>query len=98
MITIKNIQEAIDKLDLNEYSYPVMKDIVAQAFIIEKEFKEFPECNNQIIILDKDEEYQEPDLIPEIDENIEEYNKKLYILSDTGEGLLIYRKIIKGVL
>ena len=40
MITIKNIQEAINKLDLNEYSYPVMKDIVAQALIIEKEFKD----------------------------------------------------------
>ena len=34
----------------------------------------------------------------DIEENIEEYNKKLYILSDTGEGLLVYRKIIKGVL
>lgn len=93
MIEIRNTQEAIDKLTLDTLPIDVLKDVLLQTFIFDTEFKDYPNSQNKVVIIDSDEEYQIPDLIPEIDEVIEKTQKTLFILSDSGEGLVIYKKL-----
>ena len=96
MIEIRNTQEAIDKLTLDTLPIDVLKDVLLQTFIFDTEFRDYQNSQNKVVILDSDEEYQIPDLIPEIDEVIEKTQKTqktLFILSDSGEGLVIYKKL-----
>ena len=93
MIEIRNTQEAIDKLTLDTLPIDVLKDVLLQTFIFDTEFRDYQNSQNKVVILDSDEEYQIPDLIPEIDEVIEKNQKTLFILSDSGEGLVIYKKL-----
>ena len=90
MKTIKNFKDAVKQLDICEEGIDVIKDILFQTFIFENSF---PNSQiNEIIILDKNEIYEFPQILPEIDEIIGNFHKYLYIFCDSGEGLLIYRK------
>ena len=93
MIEIRNTQEAIDKLTLDTLPIDVLKDVLLQTFIFDTEFRDYQNSQNKVVILDSNEDYQIPDLIPEIDEVIEKTQKNLFILSDSGEGLVIYKKL-----
>ena len=93
MIEIRNTQEAIDKLTLDTLPIDVLKDVLLQTFIFDTEFRDYQNSQNKVVILDSNEDYQIPDLIPEIDEVIEKTQKTLFILSDSGEGLVIYKKL-----
>lgn len=93
MIEIRNTKEAIEKLSTDTLPIEVLKDVLLQTFIFDTAFKNYPNSQNKVIILNSNEEYPTPDLIPEIDEIIEKTQKSLYILSDSGEGLVVYKKI-----
>ena len=93
MIELRNTQEAIDKLTIDTLSIDVLKDVLLQTFIFDTEFRDYQNSQNKVVILDSNEDYQIPDLIPEIDEVIEKTQKTLFILSDSGEGLVIYKKL-----
>ena len=93
MIELRNTQEAIDKLTLDTLPIDVLKDVLLQTFIFDTEFRDYQNSQNKVVILDSNEDYQIPDLIPEIDEVIEKTQKTLFILSDSGEGLVIYKKL-----
>ena len=96
MIEIRNTQEAIDKLTLDTLPIDVLKDVLLQTFIFDTEFRDYQNSQNKVVILDSNEDYQIPDIIPEIDEVIEKTpktQKTLFILSDSGEGLVIYKKL-----
>lgn len=92
MIELKNTQDAIDKLTLDTLPIEVLKDVLLQTFIFDTEFKHCVNSQNKIVVLETNENYQTPDLYPEIDEYIGQTRKTLFILSDSGEGLVIYRK------
>ena len=93
MIELRNTQEAIDKLTLDTLPIDVLKDVLLQTFIFDTEFRDYQNSQNKVVILDSNEDYQIPDIIPEIDEVIEKTQKTLFILSDSGEGLVIYKKL-----
>ena len=93
MIEIRNTKEAIEKLSTDTLPIEVLKDVLLQTFIFDTAFKNYQNSQNKVIILNSNEEYPTPDLIPEIDEIIEKTQKSLYILSDSGEGLVVYKKI-----
>ena len=93
MIELRNTQEAIDKLTIDTLAIDVLKDVLLQTFIFDTEFRDYQNSQNKVVILDSNEDYQIPDLIPEIDEVIEKTQKTLFILSDSGEGLVIYKKL-----
>ena len=83
MTKLKNIQEAIKLLNMDDYSPNVLKDILFNLFTFNTQFQGF--TANEIIIVAKHEEYEKPDLIAEFDVQIDNYHKTLYILSNSGE-------------
>jgi len=91
MIKLKNTNDAKIKLANEDLSPELLKDILFQLFIMETQFQE--DNLNEIIILNKDEPKYQVDLIPEIEEEIEGYKKTLYIICDSGEGLIIYHEL-----
>jgi len=91
MIKLKNTNDAKTKLANEDLSPELLKDILFQLFIMETQFQE--DNLNEIIILNKDEPKYQVDLIPEIEEEIEGYKKTLYIICDSGEGLIIYHEL-----
>lgn len=90
MIIIKNTQEAVEKLPKNNFTPDLLKDILFYAFLFDTEFTE--SNINEIVILGKNEDQKIYGVIPEITEEIDGYTKTLYIISDTGEGVVIYKK------
>ena len=86
------MQNAIEILQDTNLPQNVIKDILLNTYIFETEFK--GSTLNQIIILEKDESYLMPYTIPELEEDIDNYHKTLYISSDTGEGILTHSKQI----
>lgn len=90
MKKIRNLKDAVRSLDIDVEGIDVVKDVLLQAFTFESCFDK--NSTNEVVILEKDEEYSEPELIPEIVENIGDYEKKLYIVCDSGEGLVVYRQ------
>ena len=93
MIRLKTLDEALEKIKEAHLTPTVLLDVVTQLTIVETEFKDYQPNLNEVVILDTDETFDTLNLVPEIDEDIDNYNKKLYILSDSGEGIVIYRKI-----
>ena len=94
MKEIKNFKELKEKISFGELPYELMKDIVYQVYLFETEFDptQIYSQSNKVVLLDEDEKYETPDLICEIEEEIAGYTKQVYILSDYGEGLIVYRK------
>lgn len=92
MKVITTMQNAIETLQDANLPQNVIKDILLNTYIFETEFK--GSTLNQIIILEKDENYLMPHTIPELEEDIDNYHKILYIISDTGEGVLTYSEQI----
>ena len=94
MKEIKNFKELKEKVSFGELPYELMKDIVYQVYLFETEFDptQIYSQSNKVVLLDEDEKYETPNLICEIEEEIAGYTKQVYILSDYGEGLIVYRK------
>ncbi|MBR2430696.1 hypothetical protein IKB17_04470 [bacterium] len=94
MKEIKNFKELKEKISFGELPYELMKDIVYQVYLFETEFDptQIYSQSNKVVLLDEDEKYETPNLICEIEEEIAGYTKQVYILSDYGEGLIVYRK------
>ena len=91
MIKLKNTNDAKTKLANADLPPELLKDLLFQLFIMETQFE--GDTLNEIIILNKDEPQHQIDLIPEIEEEIEGYQKKLYIICDSGEGLVVYHEL-----
>lgn len=90
MKVITTMKNAIEVLQETVLPQNVIKDILLNTYIFETEFK--GSTLNRIIILEQDENYLMPYTIPEIEEDIDNYHKKVFIISDTGEGVLTYYK------
>lgn len=90
MKVITTMKNAIEVLQETVLPQNVIKDILLNTYIFETEFK--GSTLNRIIILEQDENYLMPYTIPEIEEDIDNYHKKVFIISDTGEGVLTYSK------
>ncbi len=95
MKVITTMQEALQELPNTNLTPNVVKDVLLNTYLFETEFK--GSTINQIIILDKDDNYVPPNTTPEIEEDIDNYHKTLYIVSDTGEGVLTYSEQIRGM-
>lgn len=90
MKKIYKFKDAIQLLDIDTEGIDVIKDILLHTFMFEYYF---PKSKiNEIVILKNNEEYEFPQLIPEVDETIGNFNKRIYILCDTGEGLIVYHQ------
>ena len=90
MIEITNMKQAVKELPKIELSQNTIKDILLQSYIIDTQYTK--EIQNKIVLLQDNEQYDTHDLIPEIEEDIDGYHKSIYILSDYGEGLIIYKQ------
>lgn len=95
MKEIKNFKELKEKISFGELPYELMKDIVYQVYLFETEFDptQIYSKSNKVVLVDEDETYKTPNLVCEIEEEIAGYTKQVYILSDYGEGLIVYKKI-----
>ena len=90
MKEIQNFKELKEKVEFGSLGEELMKDIVFQLYIFENCFEEG--AINKVVILEEDEDYPIPDLACELEETICNYNKQLFILSNSGEGLIVYKK------
>ena len=91
MIKLKHIEQAVENLKNQDLSPNILKDILFNLFLFDTEF---PHHNtNELIILKAKEVFHFPNLIPEIEEEIDNYKKILYITSNSGEGIIIYQAI-----
>jgi len=91
MIEIKNVRDIREKLKLHEIDGELLIDLVRTIIIFESEFGDSQ--INKIVLLEDNEGYEEPHPYPEVDEMVGSYNKKIYIVNDSGEGVVIYRKV-----
>ena len=91
MIKLKNTNDAKIKLANEDLSPELLKDILFQLFVMETQFQ--GDTLNEIIILNKDDPKHQMDLMPEFEEEIEGYQKTLYIICDSGEGLIVYHEL-----
>lgn len=92
MIKLKTLQDAIDNISIDNFNNEIIKEILFDLYLFEREFNKELYPNNEIIILDTNEEYEPPFDIPELELQIGNYIKRLYIISDSGEGLIVYLK------
>ena len=92
MIKLKTLQDAIDNISIENFNNETIKEILFDLYLFEREFNEELYPNNEVIILDTNEEYEPPFDIPELELQIGNYIKRLYIISDSGEGLIIYQE------
>ena len=92
MIKLKTLQDVIDNMSIENFNNETIKEILFDLYLFEREFNEELYPNNEVIILDTIEEYEPPFDIPELELQIGNYIKRLYIISDSGEGLIIYQK------
>ena len=92
MIKLKTLQDAIDNISIDNFNNKIIKEILFDLYLFEREFNEELYPNNEVIILDTNEEYEPPFDIPELELQVDNYIKRLYIISDSGEGLIIYQK------
>ena len=92
MITIKTFQDVLNKIPTNTFSNEIIKEILFDVYTFDREFDRTLYPNNEVIILDTDEQYTPPNDVSEFEIKVENYLKKLYIVSDSGEGLIIYQK------
>ena len=94
MIEIRNLKDLREKVDIHAIDEKLLLDIVKMLILFDTDFDSSE--INKIVILDTNEEYDEPHLYPEVDDTVGTYNKKIYIVCDSGEGVVIYKKV--GVL
>lgn len=92
MIKLKTLQDAIENISIDDFNNEIIKEILFDLYLFEREFNKELYPNNEIIILDTNEEYEPPFDIPELELQIGNYIKRLYIISDSGEGLIVYLK------
>ena len=92
MKEIKNFKELKEKIAFGELPYELMKDVVFQIYIFETEFENLDTNSNKIILLDSNEDYDMQNLDCEVEKEIVGYLKQVYILSDYGESVVIYKK------
>ena len=92
MIKLKTFQDIVDNISTNQFSNEIIKDILFDVYTFEKEFDKELYPNNEVIILNTNEEYSMPSDISEFEIDIDNYSKTLYIISDSGEGVIVYRK------
>ena len=92
MIKLKTLQDAIDNISIENFNNETIKEILFDLYLFEREFNEELYPNNEVIILDTNEEYEPPFDIPELELQVVNYIKRLYIISDSGEGLIIYQE------
>ena len=91
MIDIRSIKDIREKLNIHEMDEKLLLDLVRMLILLDTEFG--ASDINKLVILDSNEEYKEPHPYPEVDEIVGTYNKKIYIVSDIGEGVVIYKKV-----
>lgn len=91
MIKIRKLTEIPKKLSKNDLPNEVIEDILYQTYIFETEFKQSK--INEIILLKKFEDYNLNGLLPELEFDIEGFHKSVYIVCDSGEGIIIYKEI-----
>lgn len=96
MEEIKNFKELKEKIKFGVLPYEVMKDIIFQIYVFESEFENVNTNSNKIILLDSNENYDMQNLDCEVEEAIAGYLKQVYILSDYGEGVIIYKKLVSS--
>ena len=92
MIKLKTLQDAIDNISIDNFNNEIIKEILFDLYLFDREFNKELYPNNEIIILDTNEDYEPPFDIPEFKLQIGNYIKRLYLISDSGEGLIIYQK------
>ena len=92
MIKIKTLQDAVENISTDRFNKETIKEILFDLYLFEREFNKELYPNNEIIILDTNEEYEPLFDIPELELQIGNYIKRLYIISDSGEGLIVYLK------
>ena len=92
MIKIKTLQDAVENISTDRFNKEIIKEILFDLYLFDREFNKELYPNNEVIILDTNEEYEPPFDIPELELQIGDYIKRLYIISDSGEGLIIYQK------
>ena len=92
MIKIKTLQDAVENISTDRFNKEIIKEILFDLYLFDREFNRELYPNNEVIILDTNEEYEPPFDIPELELQIGNYIKRLYIISDSGEGLIIYQK------
>ena len=95
MKEIKNFKDLKEKVEFGQLPYELMKDIVYQVYLFETEFDptQIYSESNTVVLVDSNDTYETPNLICEIEEEIAGYLKQVYILSDYGEALIVYKKI-----
>ena len=91
MVEIRCIKDIREKINIDEIEYKLLIDVIQMTALFEVEFGESE--INKVVILDTDEEYEDPHPYPEVVDTVGSYNKKVYIVSDSGEGVVIYRKV-----
>ena len=91
MIEIRSLKDIREKLNIHEMDEKLLLDLVRMLLLFDTEFG--ASDINKLVILDSNEEYEEPHPYPEVDEIVGTYNKKIYIVSDSGEGVVIYKKV-----
>lgn len=91
MIKLKTLQDAIANISIDNFNNEIIKEILFDLYLFEREFYKDLYPNNEIIILDTNEEYEPPFDIPKLELQIGNYIKRLYIISDSGEGLIVYK-------
>lgn len=91
MMTITNMEEVVDNIKLYNFCPNIIKDILLQAFIFDTEYEK--PNQNKLVILDENEIYDTSLLMLEFEEDIDNYHKSVYLISDFGEGVIVYKKI-----
>lgn len=94
MIEIHNLKEFKEKIDFCSLPYELAKDIVFQLYVFETEFDYAYSTSNRVIILKENEKADLSNLMCESEEEIAGYLKQTYIVSDYGEGVIVYRKSV----
>ena len=94
MIEIKKLKDIKEKINIYTMNSEMFKDLVTTTMIMEYEFDESD--INKIVILDEDEDFEEPSKDEEFQLVIGGYKKKVFIMCDTGESIITYKKL--GVL
>ena len=91
MIEIKTTQEALNQLDMDKHPKELIADVLIQTYIFDTCFDR--DSQNKVLILEDGEIYETNGLIAELTELVGNYHKSLYIICDSGEGLIIYKKL-----
>lgn len=88
MVEIFNMQDLIKKLENKDLPYEVLKDIVFNTFIIDTQLTN----KSTIKLLEQNESIIIPDVQPEVETIIDNYLKQVYVISDYGDGFILYKE------